>query len=255
MFITKLLFLLATTSVVVNMARTSTHTSTFTKSSPKKGSPKKKDMTLIKLNKSKPMHHPNYVFKVVKLKADIEVIWCKRAPCDDAFIHPLIKDIGENDAFHDHRIIGITHCHASCLDNTLLFNDIDGYPCCLIVHVVDESTHRTCTMIFLMVLHQFMMRPENNRYLYEYLVNKISDLTPADEEKLEPINALIPNYLIINIIMAMFETANEHWYQNNMEIMNDYFADQLYPHSAIDQLGFPETHGAFQPGFNPPRDM
>ena len=90
MFITKLLFLLATTSVVVNMARTSTHTSTFTKSSPKKGSPKKKDMTLIKLNKSKPMHHPNYVFKIMKHKADIEVICCERTPHDDAFIHPLL---------------------------------------------------------------------------------------------------------------------------------------------------------------------
>ena len=99
------------------------------------------------------------------------------------------------------------------------------------------------------------MRPENNQYSYEYLVNKTSNLTPADEERLEPINAYIPNYLIINIIMAVFETAKKYWYQNNIKIMNDYFADQPYPHSAIDQLGFPKTHSAFQPGFNLPKDM
>ena len=52
--------------------------------------------------------------------------------------------------------------------------------------------------------------------------------------------------------MAIFETANENWYIDNIEIANDYFADQPYPHSAIDQLGFPETGSAFHPGFNPP---
>ena len=56
------------------------------------------------------MHHPNYIFKIMKLKADIKVIWCERTPCDDAFIHPLIKDIEENDEFHDHGIIDISHC-------------------------------------------------------------------------------------------------------------------------------------------------
>ena len=88
MFITEILFLLATTFVVVNMARMSTHMSTSTKSFPKKGSPKKKNMTLTKLNKSKLMHHPNYIFKIMKLKANIEVIWCERTPHEDAFIRP-----------------------------------------------------------------------------------------------------------------------------------------------------------------------
>ena len=99
------------------------------------------------------------------------------------------------------------------------------------------------------------MRPENNWYLYEYMVNETSDLTLANEEQLEPINAYVPDYSIVNIIMAVFETTNKHWYRNNMEIPNDYFADQPYPCSAIDQLGFLETHSAFQPGLNLPRDM
>ena len=96
-----------------------------------------------------------------------------------------------------------------------------------------------------------MMKPENNRYSYEYIVNETSDLTPANEHQLEPTNAYIPDYSVVNIIMAIFETADENWYINNIEITNDYFVDQPYPHSAIDQLGFLETSGAFHPGFNP----
>ena len=172
MFIMEIIFLLATTSVVVNMAKVSTHMRASTESSPKKGSPRKKDISFFKLNKSKLMHHPNYTFKIIKLKVDIKVIWCEKSPHDAAFIDPLT-----------------------------------------------------------------------------------SDLTLANEEQLEPVNAYIPDYSIMNIIMAMFETADKNWYRNNVEIANDYFVDQLYPHSAVDQLGFLETHGTFQPGFNPPKDM
>jgi hypothetical protein len=103
-----------------------------------------------------------------------------------------------------------------------LFNAIDGYPHCLIVRVVDESIHETCIAI-LMVLLQFMMRLENNQYLYlyEYQVNKGSDLTPAHKEMHKPVNAHILDYLIVNIITAVFETADEHWYKNNSELAND----------------------------------
>ena len=103
-----------------------------------------------------------------------------------------------------------------------------------------------------MILREFMMKPENNQYSYEYIINKTSDLTLANKQQLEPANAYIPDYSVINIIMAIFETADKNWYVNNIEIANDYFVDQPYPHSAIDQLGFLETSGAFHPGFNPP---
>ena len=105
-----------------------------------------------------------------------------------------------------------------------------------------------------MILWEFMMKPENNQYLYEYIINETSNLTPANEQQLEPANAYIPDYSVVNVIMAIFETANVNWYVDNIEIANDYFADQPYPHSAIDQLGFPETSGAFHPGFNLPTD-
>ena len=97
-----------------------------------------------------------------------------------------------------------------------------------------------------------MMKPENNQYLYEYIINETSNLTPATEQQLEPANAYIPDYSIMNIIMAIFETADVNWYINNIEITSNYFADQPYLRSAIDQLGFPETGGEFHAGFNLP---
>ena len=110
----------------------------------------------------------------------------------------------------------------------LLFNSTDGYPCHLILRVVDESTHES-RMGILMILQEFMMRPENNQYSYEYIVNETSDLTLANKQQLEPANAYIPDYSVLNIIMAIFETADENWYVNNIEIANDYFVDQPYP--------------------------
>ena len=107
------------------------------------------------------MQCPNYTFKIIKLKAEIEVIWCEKSPHDDAFLHPLILEIEDNDGFREHGIIAISYCQAGHHDHTLLFNSTDGYPCHLILRVVDESTHESC-MGILMILQEFMMRPENN---------------------------------------------------------------------------------------------
>ena len=133
----------------------------------------------------------------MKLKADIEVIWCEKSLHDDAFPHPLIREIEDNARFRECGIIGISCCRAGHCDNTLLFNSADGYPHHLILCVVDESTHES-RMGILMILQEFMMKPENNRYSYEYIINKTSDLTPANEQQLEPANAYILDYSIVN---------------------------------------------------------
>jgi hypothetical protein len=33
-----------------------------------------------------------FLFKILKLKADIETVWCEKTPRDDAFIRPLLKN-------------------------------------------------------------------------------------------------------------------------------------------------------------------
>jgi hypothetical protein len=221
------------------MARTPARASSLTQS-PKKGSPKKKDMTQIKVSSTKQARKLIYVFKILKLKADVEIIWCEKTPRDDAFIHPLIKDIEENASFRDQGILTVVRRRVGQHDNTLLFNANDPYPRRLIIRTVDESNHET-RRAMLMLLRDFMMRPENNRYRYDYQVNETSDVTPLDEETLEPVNAYIPDNAIVNLITAVYETGDDTWYANNREIANDYFADPPYPHYAIDQLGYPDN--------------
>ena len=249
--------LLAVIAVTLaNMARSAAR-GTGNTQSPPKGSPKKKDMTHIKVSSTKQARRLVYVFKILKLKADIEIIWCKKTPRDDAFLHPLIKDIEDNESFREHGIITVVHCRMSRLDNTLCFNANDPYPHRLIVCIIDESTLESRRAI-LMLLWDFMIWPENNRYHYDYQVNETSNVMPHDPEMLEPVNAYIPDNAIVNLIMAVYETGDETWYATNCEIANDYFDDMPYLRYAIEQLGYPDNIGhannQFAPGFNPPAD-
>jgi hypothetical protein len=71
------------------------------------------------------------------------------------------------------------------------------------------------------------MHPVYNRYGYGYQVDQSSDLTPLDENMLEPVNAYIPNSSIVNnlILTTMYKIDNDAWYANNLEIAADYFGD------------------------------
>lgn len=71
-----------------------------------------------------------YAFNILKLKADIEVIWCKKTPRDDAFIHPLlIKQIEDNRMFNEYGVIAVVHRRVSRTENYIVcFNDNDAYP-------------------------------------------------------------------------------------------------------------------------------
>ena len=135
------------------------------------------------------------------------------------------------------------------------FNENDAFPRRLIVRVVDESTAQD-RMAVLMLLRDFMMRPENNRYGYEYQVNETSDLTPQDAAALEPANAYIPDNSIVNLITAMYENVDDGWFAHNQETATEYFADAPYPRYAVEQLGYPDAvvpgENQFAAGFNPP---
>jgi hypothetical protein len=129
----------------------------------KKGSPKKRDFSLIKINQSKQARKVAYVFKILKLKADVEIIWCDKTPRDDAFIHPLIKTIEETNTLRQHGLITVVRRRNSRQDNSVRFNGNDSFPRRLIVRAVDESTVESRKAI-LMVCREFMMRPEHNRH-------------------------------------------------------------------------------------------
>jgi len=222
----------------------------------KKGSPKKagKDRLQIKVTSTKQARRIAYLFKILKLAADIEVIWCEKSPRDDAFLYPLVKNIEGANQFGDEGVIAVTHRRISRTDNSVLFNANDSYPRRLIVRTIDESTPESRRAI-LMLFRDFMMRPENNRFGYEYVVDNTSDVTPLSDDMLEPVNAYIPDSSIVNVILAVYENDDKTWYSRNLDIAADYFGDMPYPRYAIDMLGYPDSNavgtGAFAPGFNP----
>ena len=141
----------------------------------------------------------------------------------------------------------------SHLDNDIRFNATDEFARRLILRVVDESTQES-RMAVLMLLREFMMHPENNRYGYDYQINDSSDLTPLDEAQLEPANAFIPDNVIVNLVSAIYENVDAGWYGFNAEIAGDYFGDTPYPRYAVEQLGYPVTTipdgNQFAPGYN-----
>ena len=108
-----------------------------------------------------------------------------------------------------------------------------------------------------MLLREYMMRPEHNRFSYDYVVDETSDLTPRNEENLEPANEYIQDVDIVNLIVAIYD-ANENWYSTNQETATAFFGEFPYPRYAMEQLGYPDSDpnhvGEFARGFNAAND-
>jgi hypothetical protein len=226
----------------------------------KKGSPKKnkQDRVQIKVASTKQAKRVTYMFKILKLAADIELIWCEKTPVDDAYIHPLIKSIEDHGSFLEDGVIAVVRRRISRTNNDIQYNRNDSYPRRMIVRTVDESTTETRTAM-LMKFREYMMRPEHNRFSYDYVVNEHSDMTPLTPHLLEPVNAYIPDTPIVNIIKAIYEIEDDTWYDNNRDIAGDFFPDRPFPRYAVEILGFPDNgydsdKNPIAPGFNPPDD-
>jgi len=260
MFVTGIALLTVLGTAIVNMARASAAAAakktTGTDSPKKTGSPKKKNLLEVKISTTKQARKVVYQFKIIKLKPDVEIIWCEKTPRDDAFIHHLVKFIEDENGFREQGVVMVCRRRMSRLNNDLRTNDLDTFPRRLIIRVVDESTNQS-RMAILMLLRDFMMRPEHNRYGNTYQVNESSDLTPLNANDLEPANAYIPDNTIVNLIEAIYENVDAGWYGFNRENASDFFADTPYPRYAIEQLGYPNitvdvNANEFAPGFNPP---
>ena len=75
----------------------------------KKGSAKKKtqERIHIKVASTKQAKRVAYMFRILKLAADIEIIWCDKTPFDDAYLHPLYKSIEDQGSFSDDGVIAV----------------------------------------------------------------------------------------------------------------------------------------------------
>ena len=227
----------------------------------KKGSAKKTKQERIQIKVASTKHAKRiaYMFRILKLSADIEIIWCDKTPFDDAYLHPLYKSIEDQGSFSDDGVIAVVRRRISRTNNDIRYNRNDSYPRRMIVRTLDDESTTESRMAILMKFREFMMRPEHNRFGYDYLVNEHSDLTPLNPDLLEPVNAYVPDTSIVNIITAIYEIDDDTWYQNNRDVASDFFPDGPFPRYAVEMLGFPgngddSDNNPLAPGFNPPDD-
>lgn len=226
----------------------------------KKESPKKKEFNKIRFTEDtlKQKRKPAYYLKILKLRPDFELIFIEHSmPGTDGYGQKLFEHIRDNDGFRDEGVLMVVHRRVSQANNGVLSNARDTYPRRAIVRLVNDiSTHASC----LDILHKFrafLMLPDNNKFGYDYVVNDASDLTPTNPEApLEPLDHYLQDDMIVNIIVNVYENANQTWYNNNTENASDFFTGPTFPQYAIDQLGYPADgipgqHG-IAPGFNMP---
>jgi len=229
------------------------------KGSPKKklGSPAKRNVKqIMKIANTKQMRQLVYYLKIMKLCPDIEIIWVERAPGQDGYMYNVIKAVDETEAFREHGLLMSARRRVSQANNGIMFNAQDSYPRKIFIRVVNESTPESRRSV-LMILRDFMMRPENNRFNYEYTVDDSSDLTPHDEQAYETADHYIQDNVIVNLVGGIFEETGPNWYGENQEEADKWFEGPVYPNYAVETLGYPNNNqgsgqaGQYAPGFHP----
>jgi hypothetical protein len=68
----------------------------------------------------------------------------------------------------------------------------------------------------LSALQAFLVWTDNSKFRYAYIVNKESDLTPAVNMNLEPMDDYIHDMVIINLMCRVFEETGNGWYAANL---------------------------------------
>lgn len=209
----------------------------------KKSSPKRKDLTKIRLSEDtlNQKRKPAYYLKIIKLRPEYELIYIDSTPGNDGYGQKLFDRI-KDDGYRADGVLMVVRRRVSKADNNVLNNTRDRYPRRAIVRIVDTSTPESRLEI-LNKFKAFLNLPENNKFGYDYVVNETSDLTPINTDHLEPLDHYIQDDMILNIISNIYENADQTWYRNNAENALDFFSGPIFPQWAIDQLGYPtEPH-------------
>jgi hypothetical protein len=214
-------------------------------------SPTKRNLTEIKVSSTKQMRKVAYHLYIMKLAADIELVWCEREPGTDGYLHPVFKAIEDDGMYRDDGVIMVSKRRVSLQENRALINSTNSYPRKVIVRVVDESDADSRKAL-LFKFQAFMANPDHNRYGYEYTVDDSSDLTPNNEDALESVDNYLQDHVILNIITAVYNDTGRLWYGQNTETAIQFFAPPVFPLEAIEMLGYPtnDGHGGNGPDFN-----
>jgi hypothetical protein len=228
------------------------------KVSPVKKSPKKKVITSIQVTEAdmKGKRKLDYHLRITKLACDFELIYIDATLGNDGFGQKLFDHITNDAGFRAEGILAVTKRRVSLEDSSVMTNVKDTYPRRMMIRSVDEgtSTHAS-RLAVLRALQAFLVRPENNKFGYAYVVDDASDLTPTHEADLEPMDRFLHDETIVNMMCLVFEGTGPGWYAANRLSALDFFSGPNFPAYAIQQLGYPVNgidFGAYAPGFNPP---
>ena len=209
-----------------------------------KKSPKKKAVASIQLSEAdlSGKRKLDYHLRILKLACEFEVISIDGTPGNDGFGQKLFANITDNNGFRDEGILMVAKRRVSQADNSVLCNANNTYPRRVIIRSVEEegSTHAS-RLAILRALQAFLVRTDNNRFGYAYVVNDESDLTPTLEKDLEPMDHYIHDMLIVNLMCSVLEETGNGWYAANSDNALDFFSGPTFPPYAIEQLGYPAS--------------
>ena len=203
---------------------------------------KRKKLSDVTIDGTRKMRKPNYFLKVELLKGFIEVYWCEVDRNNDAFFNHVHKAIETDPQWKAMGFMCSTFRRKSINDGeNFLANNKDNYPRKVIVRILDsgETSTTDTRMEHLKRLQRFCMDPANNRFDYEYVIDASSDLTPEEDAYLASADSYIQDFVICNIIKAMYTDADVTWYSNNQDIAREYWCGPEYPTIASEELGYP----------------
>jgi hypothetical protein len=109
-------------------------------------------------------------------------------------------------------------------DNSVLANANNSFPRRVIVWSVGEegSMHENRISI-LRALQAFLVRTDDNKFGYAYIFNKESNLTPAVDTKLKPMEHYIHDMVIVNLTCRVVEDTGSGWCAANTKSALDFF--------------------------------
>ena len=197
---------------------------------------------------------PFYSMKILKLKADFELIWCESAPNKDGYMYPAHVAVTNRDTWATELgLILVANRRINSDTEDILLNAGGGYFRKVIIRAVPEDIESTpeTRLAVLRTVAEFCAQPENNKYGYDFTVDDNSDLTPAEAGHLENADEYILSDDIVSVVLGMYEKTGLHWYNENKEYADKLLTGPDYHAYAVTTLGYP-AGGAMHRRFNPP---
>lgn len=205
---------------------------------------KRKAIVDIKIPGTKSMRKSKYQLKTEALCGNLEVYWAEIDAYNDAFLNHLHKVVNEgtDPLWHQCGFLLVARRRDRHNANEFLTNRKDKYPRKVMVRLLGPDEVSTSEGRNKMMKHiqKYCMHPSNNRFEYEYVIDKSSDLTPPDKDHYAKADSYLQDFVISNIIQGAYEDIGPNWYNDNKEVAEQYWSGPVYPEVACTELGYPK---------------